>query len=328
MKREAYVVTGAGGFIGYHLANALAIEGHCVVGVDLRFPDPHGILGPPRFSATVGDFRDSALMHKALQGATALFHLASVHLQVNAPESLYWDVNVHSVPRLLELAHEAGVSRCVHASSTGVYGHIGPAAANEETVPHPQSIYGETKLAGEKAVLEFGRRRGLNVVVLRPAWVYGPGCARTAKLHRALRQRRFFMVGDGQNLRQPVFIDDMVQALLLAAIKPDATGDVFVVAGEQAVTTRELVETFCTAFDLPQPFVRVPHVIGETLATCTESCFGLIGRDPPISRRTLEFFNTSNAFDISRARCVLGFAPRFPLVAGLAATRQRMDGRA
>jgi nucleoside-diphosphate-sugar epimerase len=125
-----------------------------------------------------------------------------------------------------------------------------------------------------------------------------------------------------------VFIDDMVQALLLAAIKPDATGDVFVVAGEQAVTTRELVETFCMAFDLPQPFVRLPHAIGETMAICAESCFGLIGREPPLSRRTLEFFNTSNAFDISRARRFLGFAPRFHLVAGLAATRQRMNGRA
>jgi UDP-glucose 4-epimerase len=81
------VVTGAGGFIGYHLANALAREGRRVVGIDLHFPDPAGPLGPPGFAALVGDFRDAGVMQEALGGAVVLFHLAGAHLQVSLPDS-------------------------------------------------------------------------------------------------------------------------------------------------------------------------------------------------------------------------------------------------
>ena len=319
------VVTGAGGFIGYHLANALAADGQHVVGVDLHFPDADGVFGPPRFTPVLGDFRDAALMRDTLVGAKVLFHLAGVHLQVSVPDSVYWDVNVHSLQPLFRLALDAGVSRCVHVSSVGVYGDVGSNAATEATVPHPQSIYGETKLAGEQAVLEFGRQQGFEVVVLRPAWAYGPGCPRTAKLCRALARRRFFMIGAGHNLRHPLYIDDLIDAFRLAAKTPAVAGDVFVIAGERAVTTRELIEAFCTVFGYHFPRVRVPYGVGASLALAVEGLCKLIGTEPPISRRTLEFFNTSNNFDTSHAGAVLGFTPRYPLYAGLTATRDRMD---
>jgi dihydroflavonol-4-reductase len=326
--KQTVVVTGAGGFIGYQLANALAGDGERVIGVDLHFPDAQGVLGAPRFSPVVGDFRDSGVMKQALAGASVLFHVAGAHLQVSAPESVYWDLNVHSLPALLQLARDAGVSRCVHTSSVAVYGDIGQRAADEATPPCPQSIYGETKLAGEKTVLEFGARTGFDVVVLRPAWVYGPGCPRTAKLYRALRERRFVMVGGGRNFRHPIYIDDMIEAFRLAAISPAAVGQIVVVAGQRAVTTRELVEAFCTAFELPSPSLQIPYGIGAFMAVCAEGLCRLVGREPPMSRRTLEFFSTNNVFDTARARAVLGFVPRFALAAGLAATRERLNGQA
>jgi nucleoside-diphosphate-sugar epimerase len=323
--KQTMVVTGAGGFIGYHLANALASDRQHVVGVDLRFPDKGGVLGAPRFSPVVGDFRDRRVMKEALTGASVLFHVASAHLQVSAPDAVYWDVNVHSLPGLLEVAREAGVARCVHTSSVAVYGDVGPMPADEATPPRPQSIYGETKLAGEKTVLASGRANGIEVVVLRPAWVYGAGCPRTAKLCRSLRDRRFVMVGQGNNFRHPLYIADMITAFHLAATRREAAGQVVVVAGEKAVTTRELVEAFCTAFELPHPSVRIPFAMGELMAACTEGLCSLIGREPPFSRRTLEFFNTNNVFDTSRARAVLGFVPRYGLAAGLAATREQLN---
>lgn len=325
MSGNACVVTGAGGFIGYHLANALAAEGHRVAGVDVRFPDPGGILGPPRFLPVIADFRDSEAMKRALHGASLLFHLASAHLQVSLPKAEFWDVNVHSLPTLLQLARDAGVSRVVHTSSVGVYGDVGSTPATEATPPDPRSIYGTTKLAGERTVLEFGQQHGFEVVVLRPAWVHGPGCPRTHKLIEALRRRRFFMIGSGKNLRHPVYIEDMIEALRLAGVAQAAAGEVLIVAGERAVTTRELVDAFCGAFGLPQPLVQVPYTVGASLAICSESLCRVIGCEPPFSRRTLEFFGTSNSFDIARARAILGFTPRYSLLEGLAATRHWMQ---
>lgn len=326
--KQTVVVTGAGGFIGYHLANALASDRQRVVGVDLRFPDKGGILGAPSFSPIVGDFRDRRVMKEALAGASVLFHVAGAHLQITTPDSVYWDVNVHSLPALLQVAREAGISRCVHTSSVAVYGDVGPLPADEATPPRPQSIYGETKLAGEKTVLESGRANGIEVVVLRPAWVYGAGCPRTAKLYRSLRDRRFVMLGQGLNFRHPLYIADMIKAFRLAATRREAAGKVVVVAGEKAVTTRELVEAFCTAFELPPPSLQIPYGMGAFMAACAEGLWRLIGREPPMSRRTLEFFSTNNVFDTAHARAVLGFVPRYALAAGLAATRERWNGQA
>jgi dihydroflavonol-4-reductase len=321
---RACVVTGAGGFIGYQLANALACDGHRVVGVDRHFPEATGVMGPPRFSPVVADFRDAAAMRAALRGTSVLFHLAAAHLAVRLPESDYWDINVHSLPALLRLAQEAGVSRVVHTSSVGVYGDVGTTPATEQTPPRPQSVYGATKLAGEAAVLGYGRAQGLDVVVLRPAWVYGPGCPRTAKLYDALRRRRFVLIGGGDNLRHPLYIEDMLQAFRRAAGGPGA-GAVFLVAGERAVTTRALVEAFCRTFELPPPVLRLPLPLGVAAGAGCESICALIGREPPFSRRSLEFFTTNNVFDTSRARAVLGFEPRYSLGAGLRATRARVE---
>jgi dihydroflavonol-4-reductase len=315
------VVTGAGGFIGYHLANALAADGREVRGIDLHFPDPRRGLGPARFTPIIGDFRDAGVMRTTLEGARTIFHLASAHLQISLRPSEYWDVNVHSVPKLMDAARQSGVSRFVHTSSVGVFGDTGPTPASEGTPPQPQSIYGETKLAGELAALEFGRTHALDVVVLRPAWVYGPGCPRTAKLCRALRTRRFVMIGPGSNLRHPVYIDDMIEAFRLAAAHPEVTGQTFIIAGERPLTARELVDVFCTSLGFPRPAVRVPYTAAAALAVGVESLCGWIGREPPFSRRTLEFFTANNAFDISRARTRLGFAPRYALPDGLAAIR-------
>jgi nucleoside-diphosphate-sugar epimerase len=322
---DSCLVTGAGGFIGYQLANALAAEGRRVVGVDLHYPDPRGALGPPRFSPLIADIRDAAVMRQALHGVAVVFHLASSHLRVSLPDSEYWDVNVHCLLPLLRLAREAGVSRFVHTSSVAVYGDVGATPANEETPPRPQSIYGETKLAGEKVVIDFGQHQPFEVVVLRPSWVYGPGCARTAKICKALRARRFVMVGAGGNLRHPLYIDDMIEAFRLASTRSGISGATLVIAGERAVTTRELIASFCEAFDLPRPSVRIPYAAAVAMAVVAESVCRVVNVEPPISRRTLEFFDTSNAFDIARAHEKLGFAPRYSLQAGLNASRHWLE---
>jgi nucleoside-diphosphate-sugar epimerase len=130
------------------------------------------------------------------------------------------------------------------------------------------------------------------------------------------------MIGRGDNLRHPLYIRDMIEAFRLAMYREEALGQVLLVGGERAITTNELVETFCRVLKLPRPRIRIPYGWGKALAAGTETVFGWLKKEPPISRRSLEFFDTNNAFDIGKAKRVLGFHPRYTFEAGLEATRE------
>ncbi len=308
------LVTGAGGFIGYHLSNYLSSLEYDVTGVDLHFPEEND---KRKFNAVLGDFREKELIEGLLDGVDYIFHLASAHLQISLSESEYWDINVHSLRPFLEIARNSGVKRFIHVSSVGAYGNLKTWPANEETECHPQSIYGETKVEGEAEVRKFSEETGFPIIIIRPAWVYGPGCPRTMKLSKALSKGRFIMIGKCENMRHPLYIKDMLDAFILSMDMKSAVGEMFIIGGERAITTNELVDDFCNVLEIPKPRIRIPYAAGVVIASIAETVFGLIRKEPPISRRTLEFFNTNNAFDISKARDVLGFKPAFSFEDGL-----------
>jgi nucleoside-diphosphate-sugar epimerase len=261
-------------------------------------------------------------MKEWLFGVDVVFHLASAHLQISLDEQEYWDINVHSLRPLLDLAMQSGVQRFVHVSSVGAYGDLKRWPASEDTPCEPQSTYGETKLAGETEVRKFSEETGFSVVIIRPAWVYGPYCPRTLKIYKTLRKRRFIMIGDGENLRHPIYIADMLEAFRLAMEADPAVGELFIIAGQRPITTNELVEGFCKVLSVPKPKIRIPHVLGAAMAWGVESVFSLAKIEPPISRRSLEFFDTNNAFDISKARKLLGFEPKFSFEDGIRESRE------
>jgi nucleoside-diphosphate-sugar epimerase len=321
LNASKILVTGAGGFIGYNLCLALAGEGHQIVGVDLHYPENGLVSDGTYFDANVGDFRDAAKMKKWLAGVDHVVHLASAHLQISLDPAAYWDINVHSLKPLLKLVQKAGVKRFIHVSSVGVYGNLHELPADEETDCRPQSIYGETKLAGEKEVLAYSREHAFPVVIIRPAWVYGAYCPRTIKLYRTLKKGRFVIIGDGRNLRHPIYIADMIEAVKLCMSNDNAVGSIFLIAGDKALSTRELISDFCSAMELPYPKIRLPYWMGCLIASVAEKTFGAVGKEPPISKRSLEFFDTNNAFNITRARTVLGFEPRVSFADGLKDTR-------
>ncbi len=313
------LVTGAGGFIGRNLCVALAGEGYRVTGVDPLMPADVEVF--PSFTALKGDIRDRALMARLLVGTETVFNLAAAHLSVSLPEKEYEEVNVTALSALVDLAREGGVKRFVHVSSVGVYGSPGVIPADETTPCVPVSVYGRTKLAGEKRVLANGKGGPMGVVVIRPAWVYGPHCPRTLKIARRLHKKTFPLIGRGENLRHPLYIGDLISALKLASEKPEALGRCFVIAGERAVTTRELLETFSNVLGVPGVRVKIPYWMGCAFARGIEGLYAFTKKEPPVSRRSMEFFGVDNAFDISLARDLLGFRPQYTLEQGLLATR-------
>jgi nucleoside-diphosphate-sugar epimerase len=319
---ETVLVTGAGGFIGSHLVDDQLARGRRVMALDLNLNGLNHVATHPRCKLVSGDIRNSALLREVISGIDVVFHLASAHLEVNKPASYFEEINVAAVRQLLEVSHTHNVKRFVHCSSVGVYGPLAELPANEETACRPDIPYEETKLAGESVVRDFAKMNDLSFVILRPAWVYGPRCPRTLKLFRSIKKRRFFLVGNGENLRHPLYVSDMLEAFELAATKGDVNGETFVIASEEPVELRYLIEGIARLEHVSLPQFKAPLSSMKVACAAIEGVFKLGGKEPPISRRSLKFFTESSAFDIAKAKRFLAYNPKVRLDEGLSETHR------
>jgi UDP-glucuronate 4-epimerase len=286
-----YAVTGAAGFIGSHLAEALLVEGHEVVGIDsfTSFYDPAikeenaGSLEVTRI-----DLADDPLDFSRLDG---VFHLAGQGGARSGPSASYGHDNVQASRRVFEAAARAG-SRVVFASSSSVYGAAERYPTPEETIPAPLSPYGVSKLAGEQAAAAYADSDGLDVVILRYFSVFGPrqrpdmAFARIA-LGLALG-RPFELYGDGSQTRSWTYVADVVDATI-AAMRSGS--GIYNVGGPLEASLQDAIATF-------------ERLAGRSLEVRSRP----VAREP---RRT--------SADTSRIRRELGWGPRTSLEQGIKA---------
>jgi nucleoside-diphosphate-sugar epimerase len=313
LAKTRVLVTGAAGFVGSHFAPYLAARGFEVRAIDVHPP----ATAPDGVEFRIKDIRDRRGLADALEDIDTVFNLASVHLDVHATAAQFESVNVRALEQLIALSAAARVRRVVQVSSVGVYGHIERPPAAEDAPLHPENDYERTKAAGEAAARRAAREHGVDLVIVRPSWVYGVGCPRTRKLLKSLRKRQFFFIGRGRNLRHPIYIEDLNAALeLTAAAGSEIAGRTFNIAGPRWMSVEEMVDEFARALAVPLPVVHVPRWLGLTVGWTAERVSAIAGAEPPVSRRTLAFFENDNAFDIGAARRSLGFEPRIDLAEG------------
>ncbi|MGH8472118.1 MAG: NAD-dependent epimerase/dehydratase family protein, partial [Gammaproteobacteria bacterium] len=281
--QETALVTGAGGFIGSNLVDDQLARGRRVIAIDVHLDRLDHLRSNPACQLQAGDVRNAGFLSRVIAGSDIpkvdiIFHLASAHLEVAKSEAYFWETNVEAVQSLLEIARNNGVRRFVHTSSVGVYGPLTTLPADEASACHPDILYERTKLEGEETVTRFVRDTGFPAVILRPAWVYGPRCPRTLKLFRTIKKRRFVMVGEGENLRHPIHIRDMLTAFELAATRAGIEGETFVVASDHAVRLRDLIAEIIAVQGLRFSPIRVPMGIMTTLCLGVEGVFKVLGK--------------------------------------------------
>jgi dihydroflavonol-4-reductase len=311
------LVTGAGGFIGSHLARDQLAKGRAVVAIDVDLGRLNAMNLQGQLTCKQLDIRSVEAMRPLLEGVDVVFHLAAAHLDVLKDEDYFYDVNARATGEFVRIASEAGVTRFVHCSTVGVYGPLQALPANEDTPPNPDIPYERSKLAGERAVREAASESGLSTVIIRPAWVYGPLCPRTLKLIRTVARKRFFYVGDGSALRHPIYISDMLEAFELAATRDLPSCETIIAAGPDTVSVEQLVEGIVDELEMDFRPIRVPTWFMHAACLAVEKLAGLVGREPPFSRRSLKFFSDSSAFELTKAERLLAFTPKVPTREGL-----------
>jgi nucleoside-diphosphate-sugar epimerase len=316
------LVTGATGFTGGHLARALAARGD-VVSALVRIETPAAsALKQAGVTLVTGDLRDRDAVAAATDGVEVVYHLAALYRQAGLGDEVYRAVNATAAADVVDAAARAGVRRVVHCSTVGVHGDVEHPPANEDAPLKPGDIYQVTKLEGERLARDAGSRLGVEVTIVRPTGIYGPGDRRLLKLFRGVARRRWITLGDGKIYYHLTFIDDLVDGFRLCGTHPAAANRTYILAGGEVTTLNELVGLVADVAGVAPPTRHLPVWPFWMAGAACEAMCAPFGIEPPIFRRRVDFFTKSRAFDISRARTEIGFAPRVGLREG---TRRTLE---
>ena len=299
-----YVVTGAAGFIGSTLCDALLVAGHEVTGVD-SFTDYYPRLlkeanlsrarDHVNFELLEIDLADAEL-NPVMGDTDGVFHLAAqpgVRQSWGAEFATYVRDGILATQRVLEACRCTGAPRIVYASSSSVYGNAASLPAVESAVPHPISPYGISKHASEQLCTTYYEAYGIPVVMLRYFTVYGPRQRPDMAFHRfiksALTTQPISLYGDGSQSRDFTYVDDAV-AGTLAAMSRGLPGRLYNLGGGAVWTLSQVLDAIQRVTDCKLDLQTLDQQLGDVQHTQA---------------------------DISRARAELGFEPKTDVNSGL-----------
>ncbi len=308
MTARKYLVTGGAGFIGSHIAEALLKRNEAVrvfdnlaTGNQSTMQALQGLPGTVEF--VQGDLRDMDAVKEAVKGVKIVFHqaaLASVPRSIAQPVASL-ETNINGTQNVLLAARDAGVRRVVYASSSAVYGNTPILPKHEEMPTQPMSPYAVQKLAGELLCRVFTHVYGVETVALRYFNVFGPRQDPASEyaaviprfLTALLEKRRPIIFGDGEQTRDFTYIENVVEANLLASISPDAVGEAINIGCGEQISLNSIL-----------------HIASELLGIQVDAEYQ--ERRPGDVRDSLA--------DITKARRLLGYTPAINFREGLALT--------
>ncbi len=314
------LVTGGTGFTGKALVRKLLDDGHQVVALDYKEGLKTRELVDWGTEVVIGSVTDRATVDRCMKGVNVVQHLAAAFREMNVPDSYYESVNVGGTRVVLESAHEHNVDKFIYCSTCGVHGNIDHPPGDESSPIQPADYYQRTKYDAEPVVLEYVRK-GLKGTILRPAAIYGPGDPeRFFMIFKRVARGTFPMFGAGKTLYHPLYIDNLVDALVLAMDPQRGNGEAYLIADNQYLEIKDLVRRVAKALEVEvciRHYPVWPVVMAGHL--CEQLCrpFGVT---PQIFPRRVDWYRQNRAFKIDKAKRDLGYQPSVGIDEGLLKT--------
>jgi nucleoside-diphosphate-sugar epimerase len=314
------LITGATGFTGKALAKRLLDDGHDVVALDYKEGHKTDELRDWGVEVHIGSVVDERVVEELMPGVEIVHHLAAAFREMNVPNTYYDEVNVGGTRVVLDAALRHGVKKFIYCSTCGVHGNCDNPPAPETAPIQPADYYQRTKYEAEPIVLDY-ISKGLPATILRPAAIYGPGDPeRFFMIFKRVSKGLFPMFGNGKTFYHPLYIDNLVDALVLAMDTGKGIGEAYLIADEEYVEIEDLVRRVAAAMGTE---VKVPHfpvLPVVALGHVVEKVCKPFKIAPPIFPRRVDWYRQNRAFDISKAKRDLGYEPRVPLDEGLRLT--------
>lgn len=306
------LLTGATGFIGTALSIRMLHEGWQVRGA-VRSLSDQGRLPSGVEAVSVGSIGPDTVWAHALAGVDIVVHLAArthVTREVDVdPLVAYRMINVAATERLAHAAAAAGVKRFIYLSSVKVNGEGRAEPYTERDTPAPEDSYGISKWEAEQALHRIAAETGMEIVILRPPLVYGPGVkANFLKMMKIITKGLPLPLASVANKRSLIYVGNLVDALTACVVHPAAAGQTYLVSDGEDVSTPDLIRRTATALDLPARLFPVP-------ASFMRLAGKLSGKSDVVNRLT-----GSLTIDNAKIRRELGWKPPFTLEEGLAET--------
>ena len=318
------LVTGAAGFIGGHLVDMLVERGDEVRALVHPGGDTSHLRTLTGVEIMQGDLTDAASLKCAVRGVECVYNVAAK----TGPwglEEVYRAVNVQGLADLIHAAMDAGVQRIVHTSSITVYGHHLHGIVTEDYPYRAEdNPYSRTKIAGEKLISNLVKEYGAPVVVVRPAWVYGPrDTSSFSRFVNLVKSGKGFIIGAGKNIVPVVYVRDVAQGLIKAGDGGDQViGRAYNIADDRRVTQAEYLNTIADALHVPHVSRKFPfsalYIAGRTAEISWQAMGRRKAAPPPLTTYGVTLFGGDQQFSIDRARCELGYGPEFDVRCGVA----------
>lgn len=316
LRGKTILVTGVTGFIGSHVAERLLREGCAVRGL-VRNLEKAKPLEAKGMQIVRGDMTDRASLINAVKNTEIIFHFAGILADEYRSWSYYRKVNVDGTKILADAAIESGIELFIHTSTAWVYGKDAVGIINEQSPKiFSGTRYCDTKLEAENIIR--GLNKNLPVIIVQPTDVYGPGDETyTLGPLRMIKSGTMILPGKGKGLINAIYIDDLVEGIILAA-KTGKTGDEYLLGAKEQVTAAEFFGALAGTIGRPTAFPFIPTTLALFAASIAEIFSSVTGIQPIFTKEAVYAVLMRAEFDAGKAYSELGFKPKTDLKKGMA----------
>ncbi len=312
------LVTGGTGFVGAHLAKKLLASGHQVQLMGRDFSKSQELIVVGAVPTSV-DLRDRPAVAASCLGIDAVFHIGALSAPWGRRED-FWGINVDGTASIIEGCRRHNVKRLIYISSPSVIFDGRDHLNATEQHPCPQrftSIYALTKKLGEDLV----NASNLQTVIIRPKAIFGAGDrALLPRLIAAAREGRLPQVGDGNNLVDLTYVDNVVHALVLALESDKAIGKTYTITNDEHVPLWNVIKTVLRRLGLSDKLRPLPLSLVLAVATLMEWRAALTNQEPLLTRYSAAILARTQTYDITAAKRDLEYAPIVSVAEGIERT--------
>ena len=317
------LVTGGTGFIGKYLVRSLLSHGHIVRCLSRNINQADKIFRNKNIELVKGDLTKPETLQNIAHGIDVVCHLAAAgHVSAisQAAFRLFYDINVQGTKNLLLACVKHNVKRFIHFSSTAAMGLPEKLIISEDTPCVPQTPYQKSKMDSESMVLSIGQKHNIEVLVLRPCLVYGPGgTGEFLRMCNLIKKGFFPRIGLGKNLTPIVHVADVVQGAI-KALNKGIPGNVYLIASEKSPPLKTLHSLISKTLGIQRIYFYIPVFLAYLGAFLFEKLSMATGKAPFVSRKNIISVAKDRTFNISRAKKELDYQPAIPLSEGIRQT--------